>query len=280
MPLVIDTDGSRRRALWTLLNELLIPVRGQMEAAVIVGSLAYNWDDHVFTTSDLDLLLVVEHSRFAEFLAGLHPLPGHQPQVLAAAASYMEHGTVDMVSLKSQRRDVGFTVHVCPLRLFTAMCVWEVRDVRAWRLTAKIAQEVLLGFAGRLVTFEPRNEPLDTGVCHTVPTSLERDGRWFVGIPHGRLLHCPRVVMDRTGGVQLALNRLWNCFLDRFVLESPRPMDLRRHHPLDTLAKARHFGPLARSGLLARTQQYLVTSGVLAENDESLLGGHRAGTGQ
>lgn len=275
MPLVIDADGSRKRALQTMLGELLIPIRGQLEAAILVGSLAYNWDDHVFTTSDLDLFLVVDRSRLAEVLAGLLPLPGHDPPVLAAAARYVDRGIVDMMSLKSQRRDMGVTVHICPLNLLSAMCLWQVRDVRAWRVTAKVTQEDLLGFTGQRVAFQPRNEPLETGVCHTVPTSLERDGHWFVGIPHGRLLHGPRVVEDRTGGAQWALDRLWQCFLDRFVLESPRPLDLSRRSPLEALAKAHHFGPQIKARLLAQSRQYLATLGLPPETGESLFDGSR-----
>lgn len=275
MPLVIDADGSRKRALRTLLDELLIPVRRQLAGAILVGSLAYNWDDHIFTTSDLDLILVVDRSRLAEILAGLLPLPGLDPPVLAAAARYVDRGIVDMVSLKSHRRGVGFTVHLCHLNLLADICLWQVRDVRAWRMTAKVGQEDLLGFTGQRVAFQPRNEQLETGVCHTVPTSLERDGHWFVGVPHGRLLHGPRVIEDRTGGAQLALDRLWHCFLDRFVLESPRPLDLSRRGPLEVLAKAHHFGPLARARLFARSQQYLATWGALAETGESLIGGGR-----
>ena len=256
MPLIRDLQGPRKRALLALLHELMAPLRRDLQAVVVIGSLGYNWDDDVFTTSDLDLMLVIDWSTFFTSVEHWFPAEGMGNLPWHSLAKFIGSGAVDMLSIKSQRKNIDFTLHVLDEDLFASLCRWEVRQVMAWRISPKNGQEVLRGFDGRWIICPMTNEPLPSGFCHATWTSIERDGHWFVGIPHGRLLHAPYVVEDTAGTCRRAIDGLWNNFLQRYSQETRNATNPSAASPLESLAKSHHFGSRARARLIRRIRDY------------------------
>lgn len=257
MPLEVDIQGTRKRELLKLLDIITLPIIEDLDAILVIGSLGYNWDDHVFRTSDLDLMLIAELSRLEDLMHRCIPAESAGRCSLREAAACIAQGMVDMVSFKSKYRDIAFTVHYLDKELFARLCEWNVREIRAWRRAPKAGSEELAGFRGRRICYQPSNYQLPSGICHSVTTSVESHGCWFIGIPHGRLLHAPHIVKDSNHCIQSCIQNLWNAFLNRFTQETPEATSRHPDNVLDALIKSPHFGPRIRRQLRWRIEQFL-----------------------
>jgi len=253
MSLVEDLDGTRMAALKGLLHQLLLQLAPHIEAALVTGSLGYNWDHHVFKTSDLDLVVVapVENIPLCLHMTTLATSAPHAGE----AIELQRQGIVDLVSIKGCQKGLPFSVYFFTMEQFSRACQWGQFAMRVYRNEPKNSITRLVNFQGGALPHTITSRRLGRGYCFDMISSVIPKGIYYTGPLHGRFLHCPRIVMDRSGKIAGKLDGLWDIFLARMKQEQqhgPDPPDLRRLNPLNALKNAKYFSPRTRENVMAR----------------------------
>ena len=258
-----DPKYETRRRL-DIATRILGIYEDYIDAGMIVGSVAYAPNVNVRSDSDVDLIF------FAKGLKQILPVMfvNHQNEQEA-----LRYRSFDGYCQKYNVDDVDISVHVLSTDALDVVTKSFISNIRLYRNEKKEAEEYCLyGFAGQEYHYYIKTIDLPdlAGVRTIVPvsfldsTSIQKSGKgpdlFYMGIHRDKLLSSPKILIDKNGVLEQAVEKLWVTVTGIMFDESMRVMrkiDLSQRSILHAMAKKEKFNQETIDYINSRTNHYL-----------------------
>lgn len=209
---------TQQRKLDYLAERLHHSVFDKADSLLVVGSYAHSRDFAIKNTTDLDAIILCDNNQI-EGILRTECYNGYSVN-LDEAMRHLEIGDTQLMSTRHSFNDCLFTMHFMTSGIFSDLFANSgEKRLFSFRKVRKEYTYEFRGFNGKGIEMVVENYPVSDGFLVPMDTCLIKEGKYFSGSPHNKLLSSPLIYFDKTQKVSDKIIRLKLGLIDRMIHE-------------------------------------------------------------